>query len=136
MRNTRLIQALCVLLLAFAATASADPVKTIADGCKAEIDSFCSQVTPGEGRMLACFFAHEDKLSGQCEYALYNAAAQLEQAVNGLAYVATECEDDILAHCGDVALGEGRVLNCLEANQENVSDACKQAVGDVFEKVE
>lgn len=128
--------AVFTLSLGLSVTSSADPVQTIADGCSAEIENYCSQVTPGEGRLLACFFAHEDKLSGQCEYALYAAAAELDAAVNALAYVATECKDDILAHCGDVAVGEGRVLDCLEANQEDVSDACKQAVDDVFVKVE
>jgi hypothetical protein len=136
MRFTKFNQALCILLLGFSASASADIVETIAEGCAAEIENYCSQVTPGEGRLLACFFAHEDKLSGKCEFAMYNAAAELEHAVNSLAYVAAQCEKDILANCGDVAVGEGRVLDCLEANQESVSDACKQAVDEVFEKVE
>lgn len=136
MSITKFTPALAVLLLGTAVTASADPVTTIAEGCKTEIETYCSQVMPGEGRMLACFFAHEDKLSSQCDYAMYTAAAELEQAVNGLVYVADQCMDDILASCGDVEVGEGRVLDCLEANQETVSDACKQAVSDVFEKVE
>ena len=84
-------------------------------------------------RLLACFVAHEDKISGQCQYALYNASAQLEQAVAALSYAATECEQDILAHCGDVYVGEGRVLECLESKGEAVSEACRTAMSDVFE---
>jgi hypothetical protein len=125
------------LALGVSTTASAgDIVSTIGEGCKADIEQYCSQVTPGEGRMLACFFAHEDKISGQCQYALYNAAAQLEAAATALNYVATQCEDDILKHCANVQLGEGRVLDCLDANKEAVSAACQQAVNDVFEKAE
>ena len=48
------------------------------DACKPEIEAYCSQVTPGNGRLLHCVAAHEDKLSGQCEYALYQAASLLE----------------------------------------------------------
>lgn len=108
-------------------------VGTIAEGCATEIEQYCSQVSPGDGRLLACFFAHEDKLSGQCEYALYSAAAQLEQAVNALAYVASTCEEDILKLCADVPLGEGRVLECLDSNGDAVSSACKAAISQVFE---
>ena len=108
-----------------------DPVTTVTEGCATEIEQYCSQVSPGEGRLLACFYAHEDKLSGQCQYALYAAASQLDAAVNALNYVATQCRDDILAHCAEVQLGEGRVLECLNANSASVSDACEQAVKDV-----
>jgi hypothetical protein len=110
-----------------------DIVSTVEKGCAAEITNYCSQVTQGEGRLLACFYAHEDKLSGQCQYALYDASAQLEHAVSALNYVAGQCENDIVAHCAGVQLGEGRVLECLDANAESVSAACKQAIADVIE---
>lgn len=108
-------------------------VETVETGCATEIESFCSQVSAGEGRLLACFYAHEDKLSGQCQYALYSASAQLDQAVSALNYVATECEDDLMKHCADVQLGEGRVIECLRANKDSVSASCMTAVNEVFE---
>jgi hypothetical protein len=121
-------------LLGFAGNVSAqDIVSDVQKGCGAEIEKYFSQVTQGEGRLLACFYAHEDKLSGQCGFALYKAAAQLEHAVSALNYVAGQCEDDILAHCAEVQLGEGRVKQCLEANADSVSPACKAAIAEVFE---
>jgi hypothetical protein len=128
-----------LMIALFALTGLSGPVmaqgivETVEKGCAAEIESFCSQVSPGEGRMLACFYAHEDKLSGQCQYALYSASAQLDQAVSALNYVATQCEDDLMTHCANVQIGEGRVLECLRANADSVSPACTQAVNDVFE---
>jgi len=114
-------------------TASAqDIVSEVQKGCGPEIENYCSQVNMGEGRLLACFYAHEDKLSGQCQYALYNASAQLEHAVSALNYVAGQCEDDIKAHCAQVQLGEGRVVECLKSNSESISTACTQAMADVF----
>ena len=126
---------LSVLLLGLSASLSAQEsiVDTIAQGCAAEIENYCSQVSPGEGRMLACFYAHEDKLSGQCQYALYQAANTLDQAVSALQYVATECENDIMQHCANVQMGEGRIIECLNSNSESVSAACNRAVKDVFE---
>ena len=108
-------------------------VETVETGCATEISTFCSQVSPGEGRLLACFYAHEDKLSGQCQYALYSASAQLDQAVSALNYVATECNDDLMKHCAEVQIGEGRVIDYLRANKDSDSAACMTAVNEVFE---
>lgn len=110
---------------------AAGPVETVATGCQKEIEGFCKDVTPGEGRILACLYAHNDKLSGQCEYALFDAAVQLERAVAALSYVANECSTDIMKNCAAVQAGEGRILACLDEHQKDVSDRCKQAVRDV-----
>lgn len=106
-------------------------VQTVVNGCKVELEKYCSQVTPGQGRILACLYAYQDKLSGQCEYALYDAAAQLERAIATLSYVVNECGDDLDKHCSSVPAGEGRLLNCLEKNDKQVSGRCKQALKDV-----
>ena len=106
-------------------------IDTVANGCKSEITTYCKDVKPGEGRILACLYAYEDKLSGKCEYALYDAAARLERAVAALTYVAKECEADIVANCSGVKAGEGRVLQCLEKNEATVSKRCKGAIKDV-----
>jgi len=119
-----------VFLLAMPAFAG-DLVQTVADGCKAELDSYCKDVTPGEGRILACLFAHQDKLSGKCEYALYDAAVQLERAVAALAYVVNECADDLDNHCSTVEAGDGRLLECIEKNDKKVSARCKDALKEV-----
>ncbi len=106
-------------------------VQTVLNGCKIELEKYCSQVTPGQGRILGCLYAYQDKLSGKCEYALYDAAVQLERAVATLSYVVNECGDDLDKHCSSVPAGEGRLLNCLEKNDKQVSGRCKQALKDV-----
>lgn len=113
------------------ANAQQDLVDTVADGCKMEIEKYCGQVTPGQGRILACLFAHGDKLSAKCEYALYDAAVQLERAVAALTYVANECDADLEKYCQSIAPGEGRLLECLEKHEKQVSGRCKQALKDV-----
>ena len=107
------------------------PVDTVMDGCKKEFETYCKDVTPGEGRLLACLYAHEDKLSVRCEYTLYDAAAQLEHAVAALTYVANECKDDLKAYCSSVQPGEGRLANCIDKNKDKISERCKQAIKDV-----
>lgn len=100
--------------------------------CETDINSYCSQVTPGNGRMLHCMAAHEDKISGQCQYAFYQAATILEQLAAATAYLASQCATDIEAHCSNVEMGEGRILACLSENEAEVSDACNQAVSDTI----
>jgi len=39
-------------------------VDTITKGCDKELKEYCRSVTPGEGRVLACLYAFNDKLSG------------------------------------------------------------------------
>jgi len=106
-------------------------IDQVAKGCDKELMAYCKDVTPGEGRVLACLYAHEDKLSGKCQYALYDAAAQLERAVNALTYVVNECRDDLTKFCSNIEPGQGRLLQCIDKNDAKVSKRCKQALKDV-----
>ncbi len=105
-------------------------VKTVTEGCKVELETYCKNVTPGEGRGLACLYAYGDKLSNRCEYVLYDAAAQLQWAVTTLTYAANECRDDLTKFCSDTRPGEGRLIQCLDKNAAKVSIRCKQALKD------
>jgi phytoene/squalene synthetase len=120
-----------ILLVVNPVSAQQSLLETVANGCKEELEKYCSNVTPGEGRVLACLYAYGDKLSGRCEYALYDAATQLERAVAALSYVVNECSSDLKQYCAGVAAGEGRLLQCLQKNDEKVSKRCKQARKDV-----
>ncbi len=92
-------------------------VEHVIEACHSEIDNYCSQVTPGNGRMLACFYAHEDKLTVQCVNALYDGMATLERAVETISYVASQCRQDIHSLCGATAPGEGR--NAINGRHPN-----------------
>ncbi len=107
-------------------------VNSVVKGCETELKTYCRQVTPGEGRILACMYAHGDKISGKCEYALYDAAAQLERFIASLSYVVNECEDDLVKYCGSVRAGQGRLAECLLVkNKDKISNRCNRAVKDV-----
>ncbi|MGQ0593777.1 MAG: hypothetical protein ACT4QB_14370 [Gammaproteobacteria bacterium] len=92
-------------------------------------------MTPGEGRVLACLYAYQDKLSARCEYALYDAGAQLEHAVAALTYLTNECGDDLKKHCGAIKPGEGRVIECMKKNEKALSRRCSEAIKDTGAKV-
>jgi hypothetical protein len=125
------LAATVLMFTAIPALAGEDLVQSVADGCKTELETYCKDVTPGDGRVLACLYAHGDKLSGKCEYALYDAAVQLERAVAALSYAVNECREDLTSYCSGVRAGEGRLLKCLEEHDSQVSERCKQALKDV-----
>ena len=118
----------------FAGAAEQNLVETVQNGCKTELQTYCKDVTPGEGRILACLYAREDKLSGKCEYALYDAAAQLERAVAALSYLVNECADDLNTLCKGVKAGDGRLLDCLDKHAKDVSKRCTDAIAEVAAK--
>lgn len=127
--------AVCMtFLFTLSANAENSLVETVLNGCKTELETYCKDVTPGESRILACLYSRSDKLSGKCEYALYDAAVQLERAVASLTYLVNECADDLNKFCQDVPAGEGRLLNCLEKNAADVSARCKNAVKETVSK--
>ena len=71
------------------------------------------------------------QLPGQCEKALYDAAAALERAINTIDYVANQCRTDIETKCAEIQPGEGRIAQCLADNKSSLSQTCTQALSDV-----
>jgi len=99
--------------------------------CGKELRKYCSQVTPGEGRIIFCMEAYEDKLSPKCLATMYD-AAQNAQALASIMKTATAmCRDDAVKTCGKVRVGHGRVLQCLLDNKSTVSKSCADAVQKV-----
>jgi hypothetical protein len=103
----------------------------VLEGCNTELARFCAEVTPEEGRLLACLYAHGDKLSRLCDHAVYNPAARLERAISAITYVASECRTALETHCAQVEAGEGRVAQCLKDHASELSPGCDQALTDV-----
>lgn len=142
MRNVMSIIVMVCIMFIWAGTATAEKkgpvetmaqgiVDTVAKGCEKELSTYCKDVTPGEGRVLACLYAHEDKLSARCEYALYDAVAQLDRAIADITYFANECGNDLKQYCANIQPGEGRVLACLDKNKAKISQRCTQALKDM-----
>jgi len=117
-----------LLLVTGRARAEESLVEGVKKACNKELTTFCKGVQPGEGRILACLYAFQDRVSGKCEYAVYDAAAQLEQAATALKFAAAECKDDLLKYCGDVEVGNGRVKACLDKHEKSLSEKCKDAL--------
>ena len=55
-------------------------VEKVESACATDIKTYCSTVTPGEGRMIYCMQAHEDKISPNCAFELEDAATAIQAA--------------------------------------------------------
>ncbi len=116
-----LLPVLALLCLPHGAANAQGPVQDALKGCSNEIETYCSAVTPGGGRLVSCAKAHEDKLSSDCVYAINRAGYWVRFLASTLQYVATQCVADAVKFCPDVKLGEARVLNCLAANRAKLN---------------
>jgi hypothetical protein len=101
------------------------------EACSDELQNYCSQVTPGNGRLFACFYAHEDKLSEGCDAAIVDVADQLDMFFDVIRYAAQQCGDDIAKHCQEVELGGGRIYSCLKDSSDKLSDTCAEVIGQI-----
>jgi hypothetical protein len=108
----------------------------VTQACETELKTHCSQVIPGQSRLLACLYANGEKLSGQCETALYQAASVLDRAIGTVAYLADQCRADIDSKCASVPSGQGRIAECLAAHKDSLSQPCTQAISIARAQIE
>jgi hypothetical protein len=95
--------------------------------CTEEIRVFCADVQPGGGRILQCLKTNEAKLSPACVKRIEDLLAALSGPVGAA------CREDWAALCYHPRASTDRqaMLQCLEANQANVSAGCQKAMQGV-----
>jgi cysteine rich repeat protein len=100
-------------------------VQKLQTACGDDVTKYCSNVTPGEGRLLFCMMAHEDKISTKCDYGLYSAARNLDRAIDFVEQAADACWPDIEKLCANVPEGGGGIAQCLVTRKSSVSPNCQ-----------
>jgi hypothetical protein len=80
MKSSALIFSLCLAAMAHSvradqppATPSPEAINEARAACANDIQSLCSGVQPGGGRILACLKEHQDKVSDGCKKAVQKA---------------------------------------------------------------
>ena len=119
------------VLLASSVQADRETAKEVAANCKPELETFCKDVTPGKGRMLACLYAYSDQASHQCRETVRDAYEELKLLSAVSSHLKNECGDDLENFCSDVSPGQGRLMRCLQKNDENLSRRCKSALDEL-----
>ncbi len=118
-----------LLTAGFAAQAQAqdtigDWKKYIEGSCGKEVKALCRGVKEGDGRIVACLYSREDKLSPKCGTAVLASMERLGVRLGALANVLRVCEPDAKRLCNCVAAGNGNLLGCLTTAKKAVSATC------------
>jgi len=109
-------------------------IKKLEASCGRDIKKYCRTVTPGEGRILYCMQAHEDKISPGCAFVLTEVALQAQTTVGQLREAVNSCQGDIDKFCAKTQPGQGRLAACLAANKASVSKNCVETVQRLQER--
>jgi hypothetical protein len=103
-------------------------VAKLENACAKDIKKYCSTVTPGEGRMIYCMQAYEDKISTKCAFELGEAATSVQTAADALKDAVIACKAEINGVCGKIQPGQGRNAACLLSNKSTASAGCAEAI--------
>jgi hypothetical protein len=103
-------------------------IAKLENACRKDIRKYCSRVTPGEGRMIYCMEAHEDKISAKCTFELRDASAGIQAAADTLKDAVIACKAEITGVCGKIQPGQGRIATCLLENKSTASSGCADAI--------
>ena len=96
--------------------------------CATDIKKYCRDVTPGEGRIVYCMQAYEDKISPKCAFELEDAATTVLATADALKDTVIACKAEITGVCGKIQPGQGRIAACLLANKSTASAGCAEAI--------
>ena len=133
------VLSLLAVFSAGSASAQTDLGKTLLDkltarvaklegACAGDIKKYCRTVTPGEGRMIHCMEAHEDKISAKCAFELRETAGGVQTTADALKDALIACKAEIAGVCGKTKPGQGRVAACLLENKSTASPGCADAL--------
>ena len=99
-------------------------VQRIEGACGEDIERFCSDVTPGGGRMASCMDAYSDQLSRSCHSALNRAVNRVQKAVEN---IADTCMSAFQQQCGSA----DNMKQCLQQKNASLPQSCQTIVAVV-----
>lgn len=99
----------------------ASAIESVEDACGDDIERYCGDVTPGEGRVALCMQAYTNRLSRRCRFTLLRHARNIRNTVEN---IADECWNGIKAQCGNAQnMGE-----CAVQKSASLSPTCQKVV--------
>lgn len=112
-------------------------LENVKSACKSDMEKFCKEVTPGDGRLASCLDSHGDKLSETCSTSYSNFQESISKRLDKAEVsFRKSCGTDIQKFCSNVPSGGGRILDCLSDHQDGLSNSCKDLQAKIRSKIE
>ena len=92
-----------------------------ASPCAKDFKQYCSDVTPGGGRLVRCYEQNKDKMSAGCK-------AWAERVKANSASLKEACSKEIDLGCNSEKGDPLGMLDCLQGNYINLSPECVAAL--------
>lgn len=87
--------------------------------CAVEIEKYCNDLLPGEGRIVQCLQDHDSELSTACREKVMAVMQKVGEAKQA-------CAMDISKFCAGVSPGGGRLINCLKPHVNELAPECRE----------
>jgi hypothetical protein len=106
-----------------------DAVEAWAQACGADVEKFCSKVSPGTDEFASCI---AQNASASCQAATAQFLANKDARLAAQAAVPDKCAFDLGRFCKGQKQGDGRLLRCLTepAKLPKLRKSCSQALND------
>ncbi len=98
-------------------------VEEFGRSCRADVEQFCAGVEPGGGRVIGCLNQHQLDLSSSCQEEMNRIAGARERVIA----FRSACTADLERLCKGVPTQAESLLECLLANEANLSAGCSAA---------
>ena len=95
--------------------------------CADDAQKLCPGIKPGGGAIANCLKEHAAELSPACK-------EHHEKMKQKTMAAKSACEADAAKFCKDVKPGQGRLRDCLKANEASLSAECKEHVAKAGSK--
>ncbi|WP_436636868.1 cysteine rich repeat-containing protein [Microbaculum sp. FT89] len=107
----------------------------VLEACEEPIETFCSEVTPGDGRIISCLYAHENHLGETCANTISDVGDILDHVFATIRNAMATCAPDIEKQCHGVGFGGGRIMTCLQENSSSIAPECRAEVDRFAEQL-
>jgi Cysteine rich repeat len=115
----------CLVPFAHAQSAADTPKgKGVMGACQPDLAAYCGGVEKGSGRKIACLKDNKAKLSLGCTAAIGEVLDKRADRLSKGRGDRAACKGDIATLCAGVEKGEGRIGQCMKANEAKLSPAC------------
>lgn len=91
--------------------------------CEAEVQQYCPDSLEGEGRRR-CVMQRFKRLDAPCQQIIRQRLVRWKEADG----YKSACADDVKRVCLTVQSGDGRILQCLQEHEQDLSEACYQSL--------